>query len=310
MEKEEKLKGVNMSLFEEKKQNDEILQQDRSIIADGPGRIFVMHLLFKEFCDMPDKERMQRVLQAHLGELDPLSHDKNLAVFSPLSYLAEYDEAQKIPPQILISSCSEIKNPIIDEVSKTQLWDCPNGREILDECKYHVITSDFMAAGLKIKDRAELICNFIEALAELFPSCEAFVFETSKKMIPFDSISHLSFQEDYRFLHYTVNVRLFTVEGTEDYIVDSIGMSALFLPDLQYHFRGIDANEVIKHAYHLLYYIFDYENPIQNGDLVDGIRDGTMCQEISWKARYETSLIQPIREVIDINMAEYAAGSR
>lgn len=35
-----------------------------------------------------------------------------------------------------------------------------------------------------------------------------------------------------------------------------------------------------------------------------------MNQDIQWKVQYEDSLIQPIREVLDINMGEYAAGTR
>ena len=37
-----------------------------------------------------------------------------------------------------------------------------------------------------------------------------------------------------------VNVRFFNIEGTEDMLIDTVGMSTLFLPDLQYHFHGMD----------------------------------------------------------------------
>ena len=62
--------------------------------------------------------------------------------------------------------------------------------------------------------------------------------------------------------------------------------------------------------YHSVSYIYDNNNPIQNGDHIDGIVDGKMSQDIQWNVQYENSLIQPIREVIDINMREYAAGDR
>ncbi|WP_278606929.1 hypothetical protein [Veillonella parvula] len=35
-----------------------------------------------------------------------------------------------------------------------------------------------------------------------------------------------------------------------------------------------------------------------------------MNQDIQWKVQYEDSLIQPVREVLDINMGEYASGTR
>ena len=35
-----------------------------------------------------------------------------------------------------------------------------------------------------------------------------------------------------------INVRLFWIEGTNDLLMDTLGLAALGLPDLQCHFRG------------------------------------------------------------------------
>ena len=32
-------------------------------------------------------------------------------------------------------------------------------------------------------------------------------------------------------------------------LVDTLGMSLLFLPDIQYHFHGLDPNLMVNHAY-------------------------------------------------------------
>ena len=93
-------------------------------------------------------------------------------------------------------------------------------------------------------------------------------------------------------------------------IVDTLGMSTLYLPDLQYHFHGINPNVVVNHAYNVLSYIFDNDCPIQSGETIDGIRNGEICREIQWKCQFENSLIQPVREVIDICMNEFASGKR
>ena len=36
-----------------------------------------------------------------------------------------------------------------------------------------------------------------------------------------------------QFIRFGVNVRFFNIEGTEDMLIDTVGMSTLFLPDLQ-----------------------------------------------------------------------------
>ena len=87
-------------------------------------------------------------------------------------------------------------------------------------------------------------------------------------------------------------------------------MSTLFLPDLQYHFHGMDPNWVVNHAYNVLSYIYDNDCPINSGETIDGIVDGRMNRELQWKCQYESALIQPVREVLDICMGEYASGTR
>ena len=87
-------------------------------------------------------------------------------------------------------------------------------------------------------------------------------------------------------------------------------MNILGLPDLQYHFHDFNPNYIVNHAYDTAYYIFENNNPIKNGETVDGISEGEFDRNIQWECHYEQSLIQPVREVIDICMNEYAGGKR
>ena len=93
-------------------------------------------------------------------------------------------------------------------------------------------------------------------------------------------------------------------------LIDTVGMSTLFLPDLQYHFHDMDPNWVVNHAYNVASYILANDNPIQDGETVDGVENGQMSREFQWKCQYEDALIQPPRGVLDINMGDYASGKR
>ena len=85
---------------------------------------------------------------------------------------------------------------------------------------------------------------------------------------------------------------------------------SFILPDVQYHFHGMNPDEIVNHAYRVLYYIFEYDNLIDDGQTIAGLENGDMNPDIKWKVQYEDSLIQPVRTVIDINMGEYASGTR
>ena len=93
-------------------------------------------------------------------------------------------------------------------------------------------------------------------------------------------------------------------------LVDTVGMSTLFLPDLQYHFHGMDPNWVVNHAYNVASYILANDNPIEDGETVDGVQDGHMSRDVQWKCQYEDALIQPPRGVLDIHTGEHASGGR
>ena len=93
-------------------------------------------------------------------------------------------------------------------------------------------------------------------------------------------------------------------------MVDTLGLSLLYIEDLQYHFHGMDPNWVVGHAYSLASYLLHGEKPMEDGDSIDGITQGRLDPEVRWPCRYEEALIQPKRPVLDVEMGAYAAGRR
>lgn len=152
--------------------------------------------------------------------------------------------------------------------------------------------------------------DFLDALAELYPTCEAFYFQNCGKLFLAEDVRSHQIEGADRFIRFGVNVRFFNIQDTEDMIVDTVGMGTLFLPDLQYHFHDMDPNWVVNHAYNVASYILANDNPIEDGETIDGVVDGQMSREIQWKCQYEDALIQPPREVLDIHMGNYASGGR
>lgn len=297
-----------MAFFKKKKKT---LQQDLSGPTEQQGMVFLVHLLMEEKCTMPDEDLMNSIMRKHLGDVECFSYNETMAGFAASEYTTYFEKEEKdIPVQLMITECIKIKEPIMDEISVTQTWNCPESSDILQNCQYHVVATDLLAAGLHYKDRAEMLVKYVDALVEMFPTCKAVVFETSKKMLTRDAIIDCDVPMESRFIYYAVNVRFFNVQGSDDMLVDTIGMSTLFMPDLQYHFHSMDPNFVVNHAYNVLSYLYAAENPLKSGDSIDGIKDGEMSMEVQWKVQYENALIQPAREVIDLNMGEYAAGRR
>ncbi len=289
-------------------EEEKVIRQDLEKAAQ-PGMVFIIHLLMKDRCSMPQKDVMTSVMRKHLGEVQCFTHDDKLIGFAAKKYNVEFKDCS-MPPQLMVMECIGTEDYHLDEITKSQMWDCPESEEILDQCKYQVIATDMMAAGMDYKERAEMLMDFVEALVELYPECVAVQFQSSGKMFTRDRIINHDIPRDARFIYFAVNVRFFRIQGTDDFIVDTLGMNTLFMPDLQYHFHDMDPNWVVNHAYNLCSYMFDNDNPIKSGETVDGITDGEMDRNIKWKCHYENSLVQPAREVLDVCMNQYSSGQR
>jgi len=288
--------------------SDEVLQQDLSEVQH-PGAVFMMQLLFKEPCAMPEKQRTLEVMTKHLTDVECFCHDDKVAGYAARKYTAHFKDAS-MPPQLMITSCNAFDADRLGALERSQMWDCPESERILSECKYQVVATDMMAAPLSARDRAEMVMDFAEALVELYPQCEAVLFSYSGKLFTADKIRNHSIPREDRFVYFAVNVRFFRIEGTEDMMVDTLGMGTLYYPDLQYHFRGLDPNVLVTHAYNVAGFILANDNPIKDGDTIAGCTDDGIDEALQWVCRYEQSLIQPAREVVDINTGEFAAGNR
>lgn len=298
--------------FKKKKSNEtenKTLKQDLTQ-KEKNDRVFIIHLLMKEKCKMPPKEKMLSIAQKHLGEeTECFCYNSKSVGFASHKYKIQFKEGV-IPPQLLVMECMSMDSYNIDDLTKSQMWDCKNSAEILAECKYHVIATDILGSTMDYKERAEMLMNYMEALIEMYPECEAILFQTSGKLFTREQIKNHKIPRNERFIYFAVNIRFFNIENSNEKIIDTLGMNILGLPDLQYHFHDFNPNYIVNHAYDTAYYIFENNNLIKNGETVDGISEGEFDRNVQWECHYEQSLIQPVREVIDICMNEYAGGKR
>ncbi len=287
----------------------ECFRQDLDGEAMRPGGPFTVQLLFRSPVSMPDKETMLDIIAKHCGTLENFSYSDEMAAFVAKEHIAEFQDG-KFPVQLMVTDSIPFEGDKINDFTRSQMWDCEDSDRVLEECSYQVVGTDMLAAALPAMERAELDAGFLDALLELYPTCEAVFIQSSGKLFMADAIRNFEMTGHDRFIKFCVNARFFNIQGTDDMVVDTVGMSTLFLPDVQYHFHGLNPNDVVFHAYNFVSYILEHFDTIQNLDTVDGIRDGQMTQDIQWKLQFENALIQPPREVVDICMGEYASGGR
>ncbi|MBC7807512.1 MAG: DUF4261 domain-containing protein, partial [Akkermansiaceae bacterium] len=95
-----------------------------------------------------------------------------------------------------------------------------------------------------------------------------------------------------------VNVRLFNVRNSEsgnEHVMDTLGMTAFALRDLQIIFRTMEPGRIAGFLNGMAHYLYDHGDVVGDGHTVQGITD------VRWRCRYAMSLAGPEREVLDIN---------
>jgi len=296
----------------EPKQEDLREKMDPSI---RPGGVFMVQLLMKEPCEMPSPERMTEVLTRHIGRVEMAEPTDKMAdsmegitLFAATEHIAHFSNGEGLV-QVSIMPCETFHPERIDEMKRSQMWDVLADRDrILSECKYCIFANDILGGAMEPFERANFLMDYLEALVELFPTCEAVYSLNSGKLILADVVQNREAEGLERYVHYIVNARFFNINGTPDHVVDTLGLSLLYIEDLQYHFHDMDPNWVVGHAYNMASYILNNHCPIKEGDTIDGVTNGRLDQSLQWKCHFEDALIQPRRAVLDVYMNEYAAG--
>ena len=292
-----------------------VLQQDVQDVAQEHHLLFAK-LLFHEKPVLCSADAYKEALEKHLGDIDLVS-DGNLSMFAVKGYctkmLNDAKEEVEVPAMLNMIEPLEFKLDAISDLEKSQYWDVENALEQLSNCQYGISVFDMMSIGLPYQKRMELMVHAVEAALEMYPDCIGTYMDCSGKFMTRDQI--LSVQDKdivYRFINMYVNVRFFNIQGKEDeHVIDSIGAYALEYPDVQMHFHSLNPNHVVGYVYNVLSYQLEHDFPIESKDTIDGInQEGYMDQNIPWTCQYEKSLIQPIRDVLDICPKEFAAGNR
>ena len=167
------------------------------------------------------------------------------------------------------------------------------------------MVTEMMARSLPPGDRLSLFHGVLRAMIEVVEP-DALVFKHSQQVI--EPKDYLAACDQGPILRPgSLNVRFFTISDSDgDMLMDTRGLTDIGLHDLQCHFRGLDPKSVAGVLFNTGVYIFEEGPIIESGQTVAGIEPGS-----KWRCRFESSLLEPKRDVLDLNPGKpYAAGDR
>lgn len=263
-------------------------------VADAFAETYSVELCMKEKPVIIENKLLEN-MKKYCGNVELVSNKDNNISFAFTDYILEYKNAS-VPVSIVISLFDQ-KSP--REKLKRSLEQSLSfgNKDSIEECKFTVLVTDIMAIGLEYTKRIELFQKALYAIVELMP-CEGIHFHLTEQVLSReDYLENNPLNDDYDILFGALNVRVFNIEGKEkEYLMDTLGLSAVGLCDLQCHFKNLDPDEVSNILYSYGYYIFDNLDAAENMKTIEGVNKGE-----EWTCLHEVSLAEPERVVLDIN---------
>jgi len=249
------------------------------------------------------KARAQEILRSELDSSDPRDADKAFSIFHK-DHPVKYTNGE-VPAQTAILATDQSPKPEDYKHDIEQSWRCRGALELLRGCIETRMVTEMMARPLTPRDRVSIFHGVLRAMIEV-TSPAALVFKHSQQVIePSDYLA--ARDQDPILRPGSLNVRFFNISNSDgDMVMDTRGLEDVGLHDLQCHFRELNPTEVARVLFNTGVYIFEKGPIIESGQTVEGIEPGS-----KWRCQFENSLLDPKRELMDLNPGEpYAAGKR
>ncbi|WP_044974245.1 DUF4261 domain-containing protein [Ruminococcus sp. HUN007] len=274
------------------------------------SNVFEMWLLFKDKPVRPEEPVLRAALESKCGKVDVIASSPELTSFGVKRFMSHFRDAD-LPAQVMLGNVMPFRQTDITNAERAQIRDIKDRDTFLSSCTHKILAADMMAA-LDTEHRTRLLMNWLEVVTDIFKDCVAVWIPSGGKLIPADLIRSGKVEKQDRFVCFCVNARFFKIEKTDEMLVDTHGMCAVGLPDIQCHFKNLDADAVVNYVYNIASFVMQSRDQIKDGDTIEGLNAETseFDENVLWTVRYEDAMVQPMRAVIDVCPGENAAGER
>lgn len=280
-------------------------------MADDSGfaRTYGVGLLLPEPARL-DPDRLHAALIRGCGRVDRLIADKpSVVLFSFPDHTVEHADDEVVPTQLMLLPSEDPLPSDVLESSLEQTWDFPGARDAVNSHRATVYVTDFLANGLPYAERLELFHNALSAVLDELPQCLAIHWVQAQRVVDPQNYRQLRAERGADDPVYpAISVRIFGGDSSSgEVVMDTVGLAALGVPDVQCHFVGLEVNAVANALYGAAYYLFERGDVIEDGETIQGVGEGV----VRWRCQHEEALIPPARVVLDLDPGPpFSAGER
>ena len=178
--------------------------------------------------------------------------------------------------------------------SLRQSWSWRTAKETIQNCTMIIKISDEYSDKIAYNDRVNLLRNILRGIVEKIGCC-AVHFPVTQQFAKPENYVYSFCDPSPDKLYGFINVRFFKIHDSDDMVMDTIGLNAIGLNDVQCSFKRYNPKDISNILFNTAYYLFDNGNAIIDGDTVQGLK-----RTDKWACKKELSLVAPKRMVLDI----------
>jgi hypothetical protein len=167
-----------------------------------------------------------------------------------------------------------------------QTWEWNGARKALAGCFNMMLIGDLTGSRLPYPDRLRLITAVAVECTQLTQP-RAVVWKEAGCLVEPSILAERMAR--------ACNVRLFEVGVRGDHFMDTLGLAAIGLPDIQLRFSKLEPSWVAGWLYGVARYMFEQGDVIEDGDVIPAPTPGE-----HWACQHGTAAVPPARTVIDV----------
>ena len=236
------------------------------------------------------------------GELQVRSWDTASATDDPPALVLEQSHQNDAgsPPRWSLTRGGRPDHELAQAVG--QSWLTPDAAAIARRCQERWTLTDTGQSGLDQRGRCRRLQQALIALSRALDPVAIF-WPATQQLIEADAACRSWLDQELSSpLPGFVNVRFFRLQFDDtpaeepEFLMDTLGLGALGLIDLQCHFRGLDPRDVTEVLYRTASYVFERGPVIADGHTVQGAHERDQ-----WQCQHMAALSEPEREVLDLD---------
>ncbi len=251
---------------------------------------YVIELFFEKKPEL-DKEKLLEALKKYTSnpEIDTFSETEKTVLSAgdigkPSNRLKISMEQRQFDREAMLEYASSFR----------QSWNWRTAKETIQNCNMIIRISDEHTSKLAYNVRVELLRNILRAIVEKI-GCSAIHFQMTQQFTKPENYVYSFCDPSPDKLFGFINVRFFKIHDSDDMVMDTLGLNAIGLNDVQCSFKRYNPKDISNILFNTAYYLFDNGNVIIDGDTVQGLK-----RTDKWSCKKEMSLVAPKRMVIDI----------